>query len=588
MRDAAVFVGLRASVQALAMRRRNTICGEGTTRTRGRTAIVSFSRGGVGCYARAAVATPEPLSVDDALDHLVNQFSDSMAFFRELVQNALDAGSEEVEVWFEHRDGRMIIHVDDWGEGMNREIIETRLTRLFSSSKDGDRTKIGKFGIGFVSVFAITPEAVCIDTSRDGEHWRILFDAQRKFSLIRREEPVEGTKLQIFKVATAAEYRQFRERAREVVRYWCKHVEGEIRVDGELINEPFDLDAPIKVRRAHEQELMVIGHPRDGQAFAGFYNRGLTLVEEQTIPGVAFKASSPHLEHTLTRDDVIREAGFLRLMDRVRALIAGELCEQVFVALGEAVGSLDPSRPLASEERERIEYLCGAAYHHEQAKHSLSRVAAEVPLFRSPSGALLDRPSLTRRREVIVAPRPSPVTSALERAGAVVVWLPDECVKGRLLLERVVLATAEAEHWCTALPPRDAEEAARWQPLADAVTRLLDDWGAKLGGVRLGHLAYEDSSVADRVAITQAEFGEATPVADAAVLGTGLLASRRVVVLNADHPTIRTIAGLAQSEPELAAYFAVKAFFLGVRLDVETDERLVSLSYDNRTRRVSA
>jgi hypothetical protein len=77
-------------------------------------------------------------------------------------------------------------------------------------------------------------------------------------------------------------------------------------------------------------------------------------------------------------------------------------------------------------------------------------------------------------------------------------------------------------------------------------------------------------------------------VSDAAALGTGLLASRRVVVLNADHPTIRTIAGLAQSEPELAAYFAVKAFFLGVRLDAETDERLVSLSYDNRTRRVSA
>ena len=534
------------------------------------------------------MATPEPLSVDDALDRLVNQFSDSMAFFRELIQNSLDAGSDEVEVWFEHRDGRMIIHVDDWGEGMSREIIETRLTRLFSSSKDGDRTKIGKFGIGFVSVFAIAPEAVCIDTSRDGEHWRILFDAQRKFSLIRREQPVEGTKLQIFKVASASEYQQFRARAREVVRFWCRHVEGEIRFEGELINEPFDLDAPIKVRRAHEQELMVIGHPRDGQAFAGFYNRGLTLVEEQTIPGIAFKASSPHLEHTLTRDDVIREAGFVRLLDRVHALIAGELCEQVFRALGEAVRELDPSAPLDHATRERIEYLWGAVDHHQKAEHPLSSEAAAVPLFRSPSGALLDRPMLRRRREVIVAPRSSPVSEALERAGAIVVWLPDECSKGRLLLERVVSATIEVDRWCTALPPRDAEEAARWRPLADAVTRLLGEWGAKLGGVQLGHLAYEDSTVADRVAITQAEFGEATAVADAAAIGTGLLASRRVVVLNADHPTIRTIAALAQSEPELAAYFACKAFFLGVRLDAETDERLVSLSYDSRARRVSA
>ncbi len=513
-----------------------------------------------------------------------------MAFFRELIQNSLDAGSEEVEVWFEHLDGRMIIHVDDWGAGMNREIIETRLTRLFSSSKDGDRTKIGKFGIGFVSVFAIMPEAVCIDTSRDGEHWRILFDAERKFSLIRRDEPIEGTKLQIYKPATRAEFEQFRARAREVVRYWCKHVDGEIRVDGELINEDFDLDAPIKVRRMQDEELVVIGHPSDGEAFAGFYNRGLTLVEERTIPGIAFKASSAHLEHTLTRDDVIREAGFMRLMSRIHALIAGELCEQLFAKLDEAVRKLDPSRAPSSAEREWIEYLWGAASFHEQADHALPDSAAAAPLFRSPSGALLDREQLRkpRQKQVIVSPGPGPLSDALERAGATLVWLPDSCTRGRALLERLAPATAEVEQWCTALPPRDAEEAVRWQVLATHVARLLDDWGAKLGGVRLGHLDYEGSAVADRVAITQAEFGEATPIDATEELGTGLLASRRVVVLNADHPSIRTIAGLAQTEPELAAYFAVKAFFLGTRLDAETDEELVSLTYDSRTRRVSA
>jgi molecular chaperone HtpG len=533
------------------------------------------------------VASPEPLSVDDALDRLVNQFSDSMAFFRELIQNAIDAGSEEVEVRFEHRDGRMIISVDDWGEGMNREIIETRLTRLFSSAKDGDRTKIGKFGIGFVSVFAIDPEAVCIDTSRDGEHWRILFDDKRKFSLIRREQPIEGTKLQIFKKVSVAEYQQFRTRAREVVRYWCKHVGSEIRVDGQQINEPFDLErAPVKLRRGHDEELLVVGHPLDGQAFAGYYNRGLTLVEEQTIPGIAFKVSSPHLEHTLTRDDVIREAGFMRLVDRIHALIGSELCEQVFVALGEAVAKLDPSQPLGKDQRDQLEYLWGAARHHMQAKHARSSETAKLPLFRSPSGAALDLRKL-ERREVIVAPRPSAVTEALERSGATVVWLPDECSKGRVLLDLLARSIADVECWCTALPPRDDDEARRWQVLARSVETLLDEWGAKLDGVRLAHLAYDGSSVLHRVAITQAEFGEATRLDDAAAIGTGLLASRRLVVLNADHPTIRTIAGLAQSEPELAAYFAVKAFLLGTRLDAETDQRLVTLTHDHRAQRVS-
>ena len=139
------------------------------------------------------MATPEPLSVDDALDRLVNQFSDSMAFFRELIQNALDAGSEDVEVWFEHRDGRMVIHVDDWGEGMNREIIETRLTRLFSSSKDGDRTKIGKFGIGFVSVFAPKPKGVLVQTGRDGQYWEVFFNEDRSFYKSPLSTPIEGT-----------------------------------------------------------------------------------------------------------------------------------------------------------------------------------------------------------------------------------------------------------------------------------------------------------------------------------------------------------------------------------------------------------
>ena len=71
---------------------------------------------------------PAPLQVADALEELVNQFSDPFSFLRELVQNALDAGSDEVEVsvrWEsgEGDDGVTVIRVEDWGDGMNREII---------------------------------------------------------------------------------------------------------------------------------------------------------------------------------------------------------------------------------------------------------------------------------------------------------------------------------------------------------------------------------------------------------------------------------------------------------------------------------
>ena len=43
------------------------------------------------------MSTPRDLDVADALDNLVDQFSDPLVFLRELVQNALDAGSPEVD-----------------------------------------------------------------------------------------------------------------------------------------------------------------------------------------------------------------------------------------------------------------------------------------------------------------------------------------------------------------------------------------------------------------------------------------------------------------------------------------------------------
>lgn len=559
------------------------------------------------------MAKPEPLSVDDALDRLVNQFSDSMAFFRELIQNSLDAGSQEVEIDFVHEGGKLVVHVNDWGAGMNREIIDTRLTRLFSSSKDGDRTKIGKFGIGFVSVFAIEPEAVCIDTGRAGEHWRIVFDERRRFQLVRLDQPVEGTQIRIFKQMDRRAFNRFRERAAEVIAYWCRHVRGDVRVEGELINEPFTLDVPISAEaKLVDGEHIIVGHRDDGASFAGFYNRGLTLCEQEMIPGVAFKADSPKLEHTLTRDDVIREAGFERLMRSVRELVATKLCAAVFEALRDAVvkraGAMGPSAAglpeLSEDDAWVLAYLWRCAAVHEKSPAKLAEGCAAMPVFVSPGGQTWTLEDLRRpaKREVVVATRRSELTAKLEAEGHLVVWLPrvredegkDEgsspawaaaYAAGRALLERVAPAVVEVEAWCTALPPRNSEEAQRWQILAAQVARLLDTWGAKVGGVHLGHLDYAGSAVREAVAITQAQFGELTRTEDCGELGRGLFASRRVVVLNADHPSVRTIAALAVDEPELGAYMAVKAFFLGRQLDAETDEALLVATHAARERR---
>ena len=122
-------------------------------------------------------------SSENALEELINQFSQPLAFLRELIQNSLDASTSqiEVEVDYDKESDCCFVRVADNGHGMDRHTIDSRLTKLFASTKENDFTKIGKFGIGFVSIFAIKPDLVVLDTGQHGEALRILFLPDRSF-----------------------------------------------------------------------------------------------------------------------------------------------------------------------------------------------------------------------------------------------------------------------------------------------------------------------------------------------------------------------------------------------------------------------
>ncbi len=536
------------------------------------------------------MSEPRELDVADALDELVHQFADPLVFLRELVQNSLDAGSPEVDVYTELRPapgdgsrGVMVIGVDDYGEGMDRVTIDTKLTRLFSSSKDGDLTKIGKFGIGFVSVFALRPDAVCVDTSRGGEHWRIVFRADRSFVRIARQQPVDGTKIQVIKAVTRAEHDDLVRRAEATLRFWCKHVAGTVRWHDEDVAEPFDLPGALcTVRHEGEGLRAVVGYLPGRAATHGFYNRGLTLLEGRgggLVDGVAFKVDSPHLEHTLARNDVMRDANFDRVMAVVERLAGAELDAALVRVVGE--------RLVAGEGPAALD----AAYRVLATVVGKGAVPAEAPLVRGLDGAVLGAAALRRAARagtLWVAAEASPLVRAAISAGHVVVARPEGCVGVDVLVAAAVgREVLDATRALVRPEPLAADAAAPWAPLAAAAQALLGAVGVEVATVAAARLRHPESVVAGRMFVL-------LPAADALVLHTAELVRplaewrrKDVVVLDADHGSLCALPGLARREPELAAYTLLKLACLETGpLPVELDARLCTASAQLRAERL--
>lgn len=294
-------------------------------------------------------------AADEVLDSLVKQFADRYAFIRELLQNSLDAGAARIDVamtW----DGREFrVEVRDDGEGMDRPIIEGYLLTLFRSTKEDDLTKIGKFGIGFTSIFAMEPFEVVVDTGRDGVWHRVTFDEQRAYTLSRLADPYEGTTVTLRMARGRAAATEDARKIRAAALRWCRYADATITTSAHGTDEEWDatpvaaaftVDAPVVVTEESDGLRVVLGPHAAGTPPIGFYNRGITLWEgdEGLLPGVCFRAAGRHLEHTLTRDNVIRDRHFDHVMAAVRAAAGTRLRDAVHAEAGAAATAGDLAR----------------------------------------------------------------------------------------------------------------------------------------------------------------------------------------------------------------------------------------------------
>ncbi|CAN0333780.1 unnamed protein product, partial [Phaeothamnion confervicola] len=283
--------------------------------------------------------------MNDTLEALVRQFSQPLAFLRELVQNSIDARSNriDIEVGEAEEPGMARIAVKDTGEGMTADIIDHSLTRLFASSKENDLTKVGKFGIGFVSVFAINPEAVVVDTGRDGENWRLIFHPDKSFDKIALDEPTEGCQVTVYLKMGSREVPDLARRCAETVRFWCRHCRVDIFMNGERLNEEFGFPEGFQVRREFEGTRIAVQVVNSEKAFCGFYNQGLTLLENEQseFPNFAYKLDSRYLEHTLTRDNVMQDEHYRKAMVQLKKVIEVQFPDELAARMEAQPGAED-------------------------------------------------------------------------------------------------------------------------------------------------------------------------------------------------------------------------------------------------------
>jgi hypothetical protein len=534
----------------------------------------------------------------EALDNLVHQFARPMDFLRELVQNSIDAGSPRIDVWLRYQadHGVLEVHVDDFGEGMDEAIVDDQLTRMFSSTKEGDLTKIGKFGIGFTSVFAIGPEAVLVHTGRHGEAWELLFHADRSFDKTRLDHPVTGTHITVFEQLPADQVAGFVQQSRWVLRYWCRHSdtpitfwdrtgEQEQTVDvaadpfaafgaqddrsrgasgPESINQPMGLQSPLQLERTIDGVRVVVGYT-DTPSY-GWFNGGLTLIETgnpevlghfmERLAHVSFEVKYDALEHTLTRDNVLHDEAWSHSMRAVEAA-AGQLRVLLMDRLGQAVGAGEPIDPwLALLARE-----CSHSKLHAQRTDFEDRCLLVDVAGQPVSLAKLQ----AQERDLgvmLLEGGDRALLAAVQGAGHVV--LPDRGAVRALLLaafEPSVLPFGRKQRRLIALPELYClAEPTPPEAISPTEGRLLDACEALLhhavgSGVRvvIGRFHGGDGPERTPLALEGPLEGGLFQRLQPSMVRLPLFVRKRCVLLDREHPTFHAMLLASQDDPHTAA-----------------------------------
>ena len=515
------------------------------------------------------------------VDELIQQFADPLAFYRELVQNSIDAGARAIAVTVSFEPdpsdasaGLASVAVRDDGSGMSREVLEEQLTVLFRSAKEKQEGKIGKFGVGFVSVLAVRPRLVIVRTSEGrGEQWTMHLAADQTYELFRAEGGgASGTTVTLQVPMAREAFDAFVEGSRRALERWCRHVQVPVRwvahvlgasapLSEARIDRPLGLpDALVSVEAEDGPTRIVAGLPKDAEPYLACFNRGLLLYESSLdhFGAVAVKIQDPRLEHTLSRDDVRRDACFERAMRFARRVIDEELTAKVRALAGELADRRRLEPPL--------DRLLAAA---DAARLDLPPSALRFPLLHPLGGVRAAPASALSRSDCYVASQASPLTEALAEAEGLVIDLSvaaaPELYRSQLsaLAGRTLTPPEATLTLATPVEPSGADLA-----MLEALTRILAATVrapsrprlVELRGALAGHVHY----VTGEPGLLREDDARRDPFRRIA---------RPSLLLDARTPLSARARAVAESEPLLAGALLARAVLLDHgSLDEATDD----------------
>ena len=538
-----------------------------------------------------------PYRSDDVRDHVevprdqgivgevIAQFADPLAFYRELVQNAIDAGSPRVEVTLGFEAGHVRVRVADRGSGMTRDILENQLLVLFRSTKEQDATKIGRFGIGFTSVLAPRPALVVVTTARDGKRLVLHLKPDLTYELFDGGNATQaGTTVELELPIAEHAAADFAKRSYQAVVRWCRHASVPIELTAEIpglaaslggrIDRPLALDdALVEVRATSPdgQLTAVLGLERRTETYLGFFNHGLTLFEcGEPLVGwaVACKLQDARLGHTLSRDNVRRDAHFDAAIAFARELAADDLVRACGRELRTAAEAGDHAR-----HTELMRAIAAAVL---QLSADDWWLPLAVPVGERTAISVAELPD-----PIWVTSRPSRLAAAFAGADMPIPLVPAEEIDrlARILsalptARRVLQLDEELVH----VHPCELDE--RSTAVVHELAALLRECKrapaeiliAELEGADATRFALGGGRDAARVVEPDGDYVLASTTASKPPIGRF---TRETLVLSADHELVR--AALAAPDPRVAASHLARTILLAYgQLDVGRSERILA------------